>query len=154
MRAPTAVWPPTQPASASALKPHSSWPVEVRGPWMGNLGSSEASCLGAKKGYKRSWWYLYTGDSSSPIGQVRWWIQTGQCHPPDRTVLVAGTQDPSSQCGASPLPQSLCGPLDWMGTNSSLLVSEEGCQCPAALTPLLLCTLTAQSTGIHPALLA
>lgn len=52
-RAPTAVWPPTQPASASARRPYSAWLAEVRGPaGLGNLGVSGVRGLTVGRGLR------------------------------------------------------------------------------------------------------
>lgn len=70
-QAPTAAWPPTQPASASARRLYSVWPAEVRG-----LAGQEMGCYGlrhlrAGRGLKRSKPCLQIGDRVSlPSGEV------------------------------------------------------------------------------------
>lgn len=66
MQDPTAAWPPTQPSSASARRPYSLWPAEVRGlAGQANWGVSGVSCIRVERGLTRSKPCLQIGDMVS-----------------------------------------------------------------------------------------
>lgn len=82
MQAPTAAWPPTQPSNASARRPYSVWPSEVRGlAGQANWGVFLESATSELRGLKRFKPCLQIGDRVSLSSDRRGdEAQRRQCH--------------------------------------------------------------------------
>lgn len=135
MQAPTVVWPPTRPTSASAVRPRSAWPAEVQGPrWKGDLGVSDG-CWG-----------------SGPTGQGHHEARGGSATQPAGDSPGAGTRHDSQS--EAPLPVELPCPLGWDGDES---VGEASPCSPCPSLPAALLPREPGGLGVrggHPARLS